>query len=121
MKAPLKRALYSGLIFPGFGQFSNGQKAKGALFVVAALFVVFGLLGQFAYIFVDYFKAIGQLADPENMSPAMLPVKNLLYGILRLFLIWGVLGIVVWTYSTLDAYFVAKRKSEETTDKFGPG
>ena len=112
MKTPLKRALYSALILPGLGQWNNQQKIKGLLFMGAAIFVVGGLLWQFAGFFSEYFKAIGQLANPEFIEPPTQALKNVLLKMLTAMAFWTALAVVIWTASGLDAYYTARRMTD---------
>lgn len=115
MKAPLRRALLSGLVLPGLGQWGNGQRIKGASFILAALIVVGGLLYQAFDLFLKYFQAIGQLSSPQAMIDPMQVYKTFVIGILHVFALWTALGLVVWTSSALDAYFTAKKRADDKT------
>ncbi len=110
MKLPIKRAILSGVIIPGLGQFKNGDKLKGAIYLLAALLVVAGLLTKTGYIFSDYFKAVAAYADPMTASSPAVEVKTFLGNLMKTFLVWGLAGLLVWGASAGDAYFSAKRK-----------
>jgi hypothetical protein len=110
MNLPIKRALLSGLIYPGIGQFANKQRAKGFIFSAVATFVVAGLLWQFGMLFIGYFKAIGSLADPTLMVSPMATIKTFWTGLFRVLAFWGGLGAIVWVGSAVDAYYIAKMK-----------
>ena len=63
MNKPLN-AMFSSWILPGLGQINNGQKAKGAIFIALAVIIIVGLLVHFAAVMMDYFKAVGDIAEP---------------------------------------------------------
>ena len=110
MKLPIKRALLSGIVIPGLGQFKNGDKLKGAIYLLASLLVVAGFLYKIAFIFSDYFQAMASFADPAFNASPNIQISVFFKNLMRTFLVWGAAGFLVWGASAADAYYSAKRK-----------
>ena len=103
MNRAKKALLLSGAMFPGAGQFYNGQKIKGAVFI--ALIIVF--LAIFAYKTATGFNIYFQNAlsfselypldsPPERLSGGKILIEAVIFGALP--------ALVVWILSALDAY-----------------
>ena len=116
MKTPMKRAALSVVVLPGVGQYQNGQKAKALFFALAALIIVVGLVFQIFQIFSDYMRFLSQLAEPDFVTTPMEALKGFWMQLLKLFLLWGTAGIVVWTAAGVDAYRTAKKQAVAKKD-----
>ena len=109
MRIAVKRALYSGLIIPGWGQMANQQKVKGAIFMFLAIVVLCGFLIHLGVAFIDYAKALGDLADPETFISTQEMMMRFFKQMMYALIIWTPVGLAIWIASAADAYWTAKK------------
>lgn len=110
MNLAWKRALLSGLVLPGLGQYQNGQKIKGIIYFALVFIVVVGYVSQIGFLFSDYMQSILSLSDPASTVYPKEAVKTFFYGLLKCTAFWGIIGLIVWVSSGIDAHRVAIRK-----------
>jgi hypothetical protein len=108
-RGPLLPAVFSAILGPGTGQILNGDFKKGLLLMVTAF-------GSFLW----FSKVVGErlslvlAGTPEDWK--LDPVKltdaftNLVHESPGMFLSFQVLMLLLWIYSTVDAYSVAKER-----------
>lgn len=106
---PIWPALISAVLGPGAGQLLNGDFKKG----VALLVTAFGA-------FVWFSKVVGErlmlvlsgTPDQWQMEPEKLKeaVTGLIHDSPGFFIWFHVLMFLLWIYSVVDAYFVAKER-----------
>jgi len=110
MNQAVKAALLSGLIFPGVGQVSLGQKKRGWLIIAAHLLVIFLIIQEVllkANNIIAEMQKNGSAMDIESISNATSGMVNFsdnayLNSLLILFL-FG------WLVSIFDAYRPGKK------------
>ena len=108
------------LLLPGLGQFANKERFKGTIFIITALVIVFALAHGIVTEAVNYYNAIGELVNVENMIDPMTIIENYTARLLKVFLIWGGLALIVWAASGIDAYMVAKKQEQTRLDSRNP-
>ena len=110
MKRSLVPVLLSGLVLPGLGQFSNGQRIKGALLVAAVCGLLAGIVVAFYAEMERLMENMASAAGAGGMNSALLAV-----GGLDLSTVWLlVLALAaVWIYSIVDAAVCAPNKNEK--------
>jgi len=110
-------AKYSAM-FPGWGQFNNGQELKGCLIAFAEIAALSGAI----YTYVQYNKAV-EVYDAAPIGsdfPVLVKTIQDLSNLNKVYL-WSALGI--WVYGVIDPYLFGINKDRKFTldynnDKF---
>ncbi len=116
MKRPLKAALVSGLVCPGFGQIMNRERAKGTAVIVAVVGLLFWMMVRIFALTYHTMMPEGAAVDAGafNLDPkALAHLHNQAWA-----QNWWLLLVVmaVWIYATVDAYLVAARQEKSNTE-----
>jgi hypothetical protein len=110
LKLALKRAFLSAMIYPGLGQFKNGDKLKGWLFVFAATALVFSLLALSAIEITRYFKTVLAFSYPESPMSSLTLIGGFWGQLVGLFGWFLLMGILVWGAAGFEAYYTVKKR-----------
>ena len=106
-------ALLSGLVFPGAGQFSNGQPAKGAVYVLVTLLSIIALVLVIARCFL---RAL-EIAEYSGTAVWNEVIRGLGASRITIVVLLVILG-VVWVAGIVDAYVTAKEAEDRDVKRF---
>ncbi|MFO7568173.1 MAG: hypothetical protein R6W75_00110 [Smithellaceae bacterium] len=119
MDTAMKAAMLSGLVLPGVGQFFLKRYKRGLAFMLPVLAGSVALALAVVQIAAALIKAApfqkGAIHFSDVASVAVNAFQKL--DLLSLSLILAMV-VVFWILSTLDAYFLGKKISSETTTVF---
>ena len=112
MHQSTKAALLSGLIFPGMGQLSTGNKKRGWIFVSAIIINIYLMINEIISEAQDVILDMqrkGMALDADNISKATSELSGFSENIYLNVLL--VTFIIIWFISIVDAYKMGKLSS----------
>lgn len=121
MNIATKAALYSALLFPGWGQFYLKRYKRGLIFFMPVLAAALALVWSIIDIGISIIKATPfkkgtvHLANAIQVAVDALKAINLSYFILLLIVI-----SVFWILSIIDAYQLGKKIMKAPTTDVNP-
>lgn len=109
MQSEIRAALFSGLLWPGLGQYLNGQRRKTLVIMTGFGILALVLAGRiFGLVYQQLFGAVG------SNSLVLIPASSVLAEIHHRAYAenWWLVVLLagVWLYSIIDAYWVARRR-----------
>jgi hypothetical protein len=113
MKAGVKAALLSGLVFPGVGQMYLKRYGRGLLFMVLAFLGLIIVAGMAAVAVLEGIGAEGvkggavDIDALANLAATSLADSGISINLVLLFV------VCCWIYSVIDAYRIGKRRDAE--------
>ena len=110
MKNSIKGALFSGLVFPGLGQFVLKRHQRGTVIVLTVLISLSILIVKTVGAALDILSQIemeGGLVDISEISSEATQLSTTSTELLLNFLL--VLILSCWVFSTIDAYRIGKK------------
>ena len=118
MDKATKAALFSALLFPGWGQFYLKRYKRGLVFIMPVLIGTLALVWAIVQVGITIIKAAPfkketvQLANVIQVTVDALKTIDFSYFLFILFLI-----AALWVLSTIDAYLLGKKMmTSPTTD-----
>jgi len=113
MKASLKGALLSGLVFPGMGQIALKRYKRGIALILATMIGMIAMIAkgvQIALGTLDKLAADGGVIDMNTMTAATRAVTASDSLILN-----GAFFLIVtcWIFGIIDAYFIGRKKDNK--------
>jgi len=111
MKIATKAALFSALLFPGWGQVYLKKYKRGAAFIILALAGILSICFSVVKIALNVLRAAPIHKDSVNISAVIklttdsIKALDTYYLLLISFFI-----ILVWILSIVDAFFLGKKK-----------
>ncbi len=114
MKNSLKGALWSGLVFPGFGQVVLKHYKRGIVLIIAvfaSLILIASEAVQHAFAILESIESEGGIIDIKTIADTAGQTSstsdNLIYNLGFLFI------VSCWLFGTVDAYRIGKKKDLE--------
>ncbi len=117
-KSPLWPTLLSALVIPGAGQIYNQEIPKGLLLMSA----FFGAIVWFSQVVTTHLLNVlpGKPEDwIKNQAAFYGAIMSLVNQQASMFMTFQLLLFLLWTYSVIDAYMIAKaraKRAAESTD-----
>jgi hypothetical protein len=114
MKNSIKGALFSGLVFPGLGQFVLKRHQRGTVIVLTVLISLSILIVKIAgaaLAIVSQIEMEGGLVDISEISSEATQLSTTSTELTLNFLLVVILSC--WVFSTIDAYRIGKKMDAE--------